>query len=299
MIHEREVVDQQGKRYTVLRTGAFVPSTIFDNKILLENDPNYLASLASLPKAERDALMYGDWDSFEGQVFEEFRDNPSGYQTQCYSHVIEPFRIPESWMIFRGFDFGYAKPFSVGWHAVDHDGCIYRIKELYGCKDTPNTGVKLSPVEIARQIKEVEQSDPNLRGRTIQSVADPSIYDESREESIAAMMEREGVYWTPGDNTRLAGKMQYHYRLAFDEEGRAMFYVFNTCKDFIRTIPALVYDERRVEDIDTTQEDHIYDECRYVLMEHPIAPRRNIAEEIPQEDPLDLYANKRRQIYRI
>lgn len=299
VIHEREVVDQQGKRYTVLRTGAFVPSTIFDNKILLENDPNYLASLASLPKAERDALMYGDWDSFEGQVFEEFRDNPSGYQTQCYSHVIEPFRIPESWMIFRGFDFGYAKPFSVGWHAVDHDGCIYRIKELYGCKDTPNTGVKLSPVEIARQIREVEQSDPNLRGRTIQSVADPSIYDESRGESIAAMMEREGVYWTPGDNTRLAGKMQYHYRLAFDEEGRAMFYVFNTCKDFIRTIPALVYDERRVEDIDTTQEDHIYDECRYVLMEHPIAPRRNIAEEIPREDPLDLYANKRRQIYRI
>ena len=45
-------------------------------------------------------------------------------------------------------------------------------------------------------------------------------------------------------------------------------------RHFIRTIPNLVYDESNVEDIDTRQEDHIYDECRYVLMEHPIAPPR-------------------------
>ena len=102
-------------------------------------------------------------------------------------------------------------------------------------------------------------------------------------------MERCRIYWSPGDNTRIAGKMQYHYRLAFDANGRAMFYVFNTCKDFIRTIPSLTYDEKRVEDIDTTQEDHIYDECRYVLMENPISPRKNVREHIPQEDPLNMY----------
>ena len=51
-----------------------------------------------------------------------------------------------------------------------------------------------------------------------------------------------------------------------------MLQVFNTCKHFIRTIPNLVYDESNVEDIDTRQEDHIYDECRYVLMENPISP---------------------------
>lgn len=65
--------------------------------------------------------------------------------------------------------------------------------------------------------------------------------------------------------------MQYHNRLAFNGDGEAMFYCFNTCREFIRTIPALMYDEKNVEDIDTTMEDHIYDECRYVLMEHPIA----------------------------
>lgn len=298
VIHEHEIVGKNGQKLRMYRTSCFVPSTIFDNKELLSNNPNYLAALASLPEAEREALLYGDWDSFSGQVFEEFRDNPDGYETQQYTHVIKPFRIPDDWAIYRGFDFGYAKPYSVGWHAVDHEGCIYRIKEMYGCTGTPNTGVKIPPDEIAKQIREVEHADSMLKGRKIIGIADPSIYDESRGESIAAMMERQGVYWSPGDNTRLAGKMQYHYRLAFDENGRAMFYVFDTCKDFIRTIPALVYDERKVEDIDTTQEDHIYDECRYVLMEHPITPRKNIIREIPQEDPLDLY-KENRMVFRV
>ena len=87
------------------------------------------------------------------------------------------------------------------------------------------------------------------------------------------MMERgpHFLHWVPGDHTRLAGKMQFHYRLAFDGEGRPMFQVFSTCRHFIRTLPNLVYDESNVEDIDTRQEDHIYDECRYVLMENPIS----------------------------
>lgn len=67
-----------------------------------------------------------------------------------------------------------------------------------------------------------------------------------------------------------------------------MFYVFNTCKSFIRTIPNLVYDEKKVEDIDTQQEDHIYDECRYVLMCNPISPRKNILTTPVTDDPLEL-----------
>lgn len=289
-----EVKRPDGTIQRMLKSKIFIPSSVFDNQKLLENNPNYLASLAMLPAAERDALLYGSWDSFDGQVFTEFTDDPKGYDTQCYTHVINQFRIPDDWLIYRGFDFGYAKPFSVGWYAVDHRGCIYRIKEMYGCTERPNTGIKIEPAEIARQIREVESVEENLKGRKIIGIADPSIFDESRGESIAAMMERARVYWEPGDNTRLAGKMQYHYRFAFDASGRSMFYVFNTCRHFIRTIPSLVYDERKVEDIDTTQEDHIYDECRYVLMEHPIAPRQNIVREIPQEDPLNLFEKERK-----
>jgi hypothetical protein len=73
-----------------------------------------------------------------------------------------------------------------------------------------------------------------------------------------------------------------------------MFQVFNTCRHFIRTIPSLVYDTSDVEDINTSQEDHIYDECRYVLMENPITPPKRTAAAPMQDDPLDLDPKKNR-----
>lgn len=66
-----------------------------------------------------------------------------------------------------------------------------------------------------------------------------------------------------------------------------MFQVFNTCKNFIRTIPNLTYSESKPEDINTDLEDHIYDECRYLLMEHPITPRQNVLQKVSLDDPLN------------
>ncbi len=280
-----KVKDLDGKIRTLSRSRVFVPSTVFDNKALLSNDPNYLANLAMLPEAEKQALLYGNWDSFSGQVFAEWKNDPAHYFDRKYTHVIDPFPIPPHWKIYRGFDFGYAKPFSVGWYAVDEEGKMYRIKEFYGCTNTPNEGVKYNVSEIAEQIKEIEDSTPDLKGKRITGIADPSIWDSSRGESIAEMFERYRVYWDKGDNKRLAGKMQFHYRLAFDNNGECMFQVFNTCKHFIRTVPALCYSEKNVEDVDTAAEDHIYDECRYVFMSRPIKARGII--NTPETDPED------------
>lgn len=231
--------------------------------------------------------MYGSWDSFDGQVFSEWRNDPAHYQDHRWTHVIDPFLIPAHWRIYRGFDFGYARPFAVGWFAADPDGRLYHIREYYGCTGTPNTGLRMHPAQIAAEIHRIEQEDEQLRGRKIIGIADPSIFDESRGESVAAMMERAPnfIYWSGGDNTRIPGKMQYHYRLAFDENGLPMMQVFHTCKHFIRTLPSLVYDSGNVEDIDTTQEDHIYDMCRYVLMENPISPQKAAAPPKPALPP--------------
>lgn len=264
----------------------FVPSTVFDNKALLDNDPQYIQRLASMPDAERRALLYGDWDTFSGQVFTEWRNDPEHYRDRVNTHVIEPFLIPPEWTIWCGLDWGYSRPFSVGWYAVDGERRMYRIRELYGCTGEPNVGVKWEPGEVARAIRRIEAEDPNLRGRTIRRVGDPAIWGSDGTESIGALMERERVYFDRGDHSRIDGKMQVHHRLAFDEQGHAMLYVFDTCRHFIRTVPALVYDETDVEDIDTDGEDHIYDELRYVCMCNPIAaPRRRRIEEQPF-DPL-------------
>lgn len=262
-----------GKEEKRRRSRVFVPSTVFDNKILLENDPDYLTSLAALPEAERQALLYGDWDSFSGQVFTEWKNDPEHYHDRAYTHVIAPFKVPHEWQIWCSMDWGYTKPFAVAWYAVDHERRIYRIRELYGCTGTPNVGVQWEPARVAKEILSIEADDPNLKGRRIYRVADPAIWGTQTGESIAQVFARAGVYFEKGEHARIDGKMQIHHRLAFDEYGRPMLYVFNTCRHFIRTVPNLVYDDKNVEDINTDGEDHIYDELRYVCMNYVIAPR--------------------------
>ncbi len=280
--------DPTGKEYCEKRSRIFVPSSVFDNPALLRNDPDYITRLASMPEAERKALLYGDWDTFSGQVFTEWRNDPEHYMDRVGTHVISPFKVPDAWSIWCAMDWGYSKPFSVGWYAVDHERRLYRIREYYGCTGTPNVGVKLEPSEVARQIKRIEAEDPNLRGKTIHRVGDPAIWGSDGTESIGALFERERVFFEKGDHARIDGKMQVHHRMAFDENGWPMLYVFSTCKHFIRTVPNLVYDEKDVEDIDTDGEDHIYDELRYVCMKNPIAPRRRLPEKKQEYDPLDL-----------
>ena len=121
-------------------------------------------------------------------------------------------------------------------------------------------------------------------------IADPAIFEDSTGfGSISQLMAKEGVYFRPADHERIPGKMQCHYRLSFDANGFPRFYVFDTCRDFIRTIPTLVYDETHVEDINTKQEDHIYDEWRYVLMANPMTAPRPVEKEKPLFDPLNMY----------
>lgn len=291
---------------------SFIQSLVTDNKALIESDPDYIKQLEALPPKLRKAWLEGDWNIFDGQFFEDFRPDPDinkavelGLtpeelrQQHRWCHVIEPFDLNagerRGWNIMRSYDFGYGKPFSLGYWAVDYDGTLYRIMEFYGCTQTPNEGVKWSPDEQFRRISEFERQHPWLKGRQIvDSVADPAIWDASRGESIAETAMRYGIYFSPGDNERIPGWMQMHYRLQFDENGYSRMYVFSNCKAFIRTIPLMMYSETKPEDLDTTLEDHVADECRYMCMSRPIKPI------IPAEvkpviiDPLDMYKNRRK-----
>lgn len=266
----------------------FIQAKVEDNKALMDTQPDYLRELENLPPTLRAAWKDGRWDVYEGQFFEDFRDDPEHYQDRRWTHVIEPFEIPDGWTICRSYDFGYGKPFSCAWWAVDYDGTIYRIMELYGCTRTPNEGVKWTPDKQFEEIHKTEMQHPWLKGKTIIGVADPAIWDASRGESVADTAARYGVFFTPGDNERIAGWMQCHYRLQFDEDGYPRMYVFNTCRAFIRTIPTLIYDEHRAEDLDTKMEDHVADEWRYFCMSRPIKPIRAVKEQRILFDPLDM-----------
>lgn len=266
----------------------FIPARVTDNKALLKKQPDYLRQLQALPKKLRQAWLEGKWDIYEGQFFQEFTDDPAHYRDRKFTHVIEPFDIPREWRVYRSYDFGYAKPFSCAWWAVDFDGCIYRILELYGCTENPNEGVRWTPEKQFAKIREIEQTHPWLKGRRIDGVADPAIWDTSRGESIYETALAHRVYFTKGDNRRIPGWMQLHYRMAFDEEGYAQLYVFKGCRAFIRTIPELQFSDTEPEDLDTRQEDHVADESRYFCMSRPIRPVRKGEDLLPADDPLNM-----------
>ena len=288
---------------------SFIQALVTDNKALMASQPDYAKQLEALPPKLREAWLYGRWDVYEGQFFEDFRETPDLQKCRDagitpeeaakqgrWTHVIEPLDLSSGsrrgWAIYRSYDFGYEKPFSCAWWAVDYDGTIYRIMELYGCTDTPNEGVKWSPDQQFQEIYRIEHQHPWFAGKDIQGVADPAIWDKSRGESIADTAARCGVYFTPGDNARIAGWMQCHYRLQFDSNGYPRMYVFSNCKGFIRTVPLMMYDEHKVEDLDTKLEDHICDEWRYFCMSRPVRPIAPVEQKTILNDPLNQFTKK-------
>ena len=231
---------------------AFVQSKAKDNPHLAES---YIDGLRSLPEHLRKAYLEGSWDIFEGQAFGEWEYN---------RHTEEPFAIPASWMRFRSMDWGFSKPYSVHWHAVDEDGVIHTYRELYGCRDgVPDVGTQETADAVAERVALLEKGEPISYG-----VADPAIWSKTGVgPSIAEEFTRKGVHWMPADNNRLAGWNQIHKRL---RDGS--WKIFRTCRHLIRTLPALTFDPFKVEDVNTREEDHAADGCRYGLMTRPWVP---------------------------
>ena len=254
-------------------TRMFIPSRVTDNKILLANDPGYVARLKGVGSAELvKAWLEGDWDAIAGAFFD------------CWSsdkHIIAPFQIPHHWLRFASFDWGSYRPFSVGWWAVsdgsrigDHHypaGALIRYREWYGASG-PNEGLKLTAEQVADGIKERELEKVDYR------VADPACWKRDGGPSIAERMISKGVIFREADNSRVSGWDQVRNRLLGDDA--PMLYVFSTCQDFIRTFPALQHDTKRPEDVDTDGEDHVGDECRYACMSRPYTRKAPVIEPL-------------------
>lgn len=273
----------------------YIPALATENPFITDD---YIFELEQKPEALRRALLNGDWDSFEGQVFKEFVNDRNHYQDRKWTHVIEPFDIPDDWPRYFSFDWGFSDPFACQWWAMDYTGTAYLYKEWYGCvPKKADTGLEISPQQIMSGIleRETEEEERNIK---IYRIADPSIFDRSHGESIADKMapgfygNLKGVVFNPADNTRLPGKMEVHERLRFDENGKPKMYIFNTCDDWIRTVPNLPYStkktgNRKHEDIDTDAEDHDYDATRYFLMENPLKAKKKERKEPKPWSPFD------------
>jgi len=264
-------------------TRVFIPSFLDDNRILCEADPLYVARLKSIADpALRRAWIDGDWDTYIGQAFLFSRA----------SHVLDPMPVPRSAPIYMTFDWGFGKPFSIGWWFVDADNRVIRFSEWYGATDMPDEGLRLTDSQIAEGIKEREVK-LGLGDRAVIRLCDPTCFSKKPDykgggqgKSTAEVFGEYGLYMAPGDPSRVLKIRQFRERLSVPRNSdgiqidRPMLQVYSTCKDFIRTIPSLCMDETNPEDIDTDQEDHVYDEACHICMARPISmsvrkPRRS------------------------
>lgn len=244
------------------RTRVYIPATVDDNPTLMINDPAYILYLDSLPENLRKAWRYGDWNVFEGQYFNEWRPD---------KHVVEPFEIPDTWKRYRSIDFGRAAPFACLWFAVDYDGNVWAYREYYSHRPDLNEQGKDADVN-ALAVAELSKDDPIIEGHRYQyTVLDSASFaDEGHGEKISDLMARvtkNDVVCIPSSKKRIAGWTIMHSYLRWDDkdnkEPKLKF--FSTCKNSIRTIPAMIHDDKRPEDLDTSMEDHIGDLCRYIL----------------------------------
>lgn len=248
----------------------FIPSKLKDNKLLMDNDPLYVAKLQQTGgKQLVEAWLLGRWDIIDGAFFAEF--NPD-------LHVLSNDwldRIPRHSLVFRAFDWGYAKPFSCGWYAVSDGrwglprGALVKFHEWYGSDGKPNNGLRLDAGLVAEGIRERESMLKERYGIKVTfGAADPSIFTRDGGPSIAEEMMRRGISWVKADNKREPGWQQVRRRLV-GVAGQPMLYFLESCQDTIRTLPLLQHDERDAEDLDTDGEDHAGDETRYACMARP------------------------------
>ena len=257
------------------KTRVFIPSRVTDNKYLGDD---YIANLFQVGSdALVRAWLEGDWSVIDGAFFD------------CWSnekHILKPVRGAGRLAALSLDGLGLGFPLQCGVvgrgrqrvRDAERCWCCRRVRWSAIANGTAQrsrtSGLKLDAEEVGKGIQEREAGDTISYG-----VLDPSAFAADGGPSIAERMARateRRVWFRRADNRRvgLRGAMggwdQLRARLKGDsDDGKPMLYVFSTCRDFIRTLPALQHDKVRPEDVDTEGEDHAPDEARYACMSRP------------------------------
>ena len=205
----------------------FLPSLLKDNSFLSKSDPSYRQRLEALPEREKKALLYGDWNIFEGQYFTEFSTK---------KHVCDPFEIPPSWRRYRSIDYGLDR-LAVLWIAVTNDGRVFVYREY--CE----SGLPISAA--ARAISERTPKDEDIYA----TLAPPDLFSRTQEsgKTKATLFQEFGITFTKTSNDRECGWLAVKELLCDSEIGPRM-QIFRSCTEIIKCLPALTIDKIRPTD---------------------------------------------------
>lgn len=256
----------------------YVPAKLTDNKVLMETDPDYIKRVRGMGSANMvRAMIEGDWDILSSGGFADL--------WRANTHVIEPFDIPHTWIIDRGYDYGSSAPAGALFFAeADGNeflsrrgqvlwvpkGTIFIVGEVY-IANNKREGLRLPAEEQAKRIKQYEdenfvnvQPGPADNAIFSKDPGRPSIADDMAKYVTFIRSDK-----SPGSRILGAGLMRQRLQASLARPMEAPgLYVFNTCVNVIRTIPALENDDKHIEDIATEGEDHLWDVIRYKLLSY-------------------------------
>ena len=235
---KRLFIDRQFKENERPEDYVFFKALVTDNKVLMDKDPEYVRQLDNLPHGLREAWRDGNWDVFVGQYFTEWERE---------KHVCEPFQPPEWWRWYISIDYGLdmLAALLIG---VDDTGDAYVVGEVYEGRDLGEGHDGLIVSEAAKAVKALGD------GRRITAyLAPPDLWNARQEtgKSVADIFAEHGVYLTKTSNDRVDGWMAVKEWLKVrDGEPRLRF--FPNCRNIIRTLPLLQYDEKKPNDVANT-----------------------------------------------
>ena len=228
----------------------FIPAFLEDNPIGVAKDPDYESRLLKRDPDLARAIRWGDWSVFSGQLLREWSKQ---------IHRCPAFAVPENWPQWRSVDWGFAAPWAVYWWAKNPD-----TRRTYITREIYKVGIT-DPLQ-ARLIR--ENSDPNVNYTF--TFADPSMWAaKTTEEIVKSTFEvyaDNGVFLTKATNDHRSNIAKLHAILKPLPDGLPGLQVFEgLCPNLERTLPALMNDPRRPEDLLDGQEDHGFDSCCYGL----------------------------------
>ncbi len=246
---KRLFVDKKYRGNEKAENYAFIKSLVFDNDYMMKHNPEYVETLKALPEKRRAAMLYGDWDSFEGAFFPEFCSDV---------HACRPFPIPAGWQRFCALDYGLDMTACL-WLAVNPEGRIFVYRELY------ESGLLLS--EAAERIRAMTEHGESIR----YTVASPDLWNRRQEsgKSGAEIMNSAGLCGLKkADNSRITGWRVVREYLRDGKDGKSGICIFDTCENLLRCLPLLRFDENVREDAADTPHEitHAPEALRYALM---------------------------------
>lgn len=243
----------------------FVPATVRDNAFV---NREYRQRLEKLIGWQRRAWLDGDWDISAGQFFTTFRREWEGKP----HHVIPAFELPQAWVKWGSFDYGFTHFSTFYLFAMDGDG------NLYACGEHGERG--WLPQRHAPAIYGMLASF-HLEPRDLwKIVAGADVFQKrgTHEDSpltIADAYRDLGLVFEAANDDRIQGAAEILRRLGDAEAGiPPRFRIFQNCTHLADSLPALEHDPNfpeKVRKVDTDDEgiggDDWYDGARYGVME--------------------------------